>query len=263
MVVPSCYRLSVCEAGGRAVHLIGRRQQYGGLGTEQLKELKRPWNENEDLRRAVSDLTLDKLILTGGFQGKLLSSAPAPAVGWACRAVGPVMFLDSIVPRNAMCREVVPMKSAWSPIMIELSRQYGRYGCRRIAALLRDAGWSIDVIDAPARMLASATNFLTSISCDSASRDCWCRLPADWLIAEGQTIRAFRCGLIGWVTEVGGFRPARSISSSLCQKPFRRRNSQSPLESGTKAQSKRRIRWTRRYTCLRAEDRSLPARVRA
>ncbi|AHD03262.1 hypothetical protein METH_17840 [Leisingera methylohalidivorans DSM 14336] len=27
--------------------------------------------------------------------------------------------------------------------MIELSRQYGRYGYRRIAALLRDAGWLI------------------------------------------------------------------------------------------------------------------------
>jgi hypothetical protein len=27
--------------------------------------------------------------------------------------------------------------------MIELARQYGRYGCRRIAALLREAGWSV------------------------------------------------------------------------------------------------------------------------
>jgi transposase InsO family protein len=28
--------------------------------------------------------------------------------------------------------------------MIELARQYGRYGYRRIAALLRDAGWHIN-----------------------------------------------------------------------------------------------------------------------
>ena len=27
--------------------------------------------------------------------------------------------------------------------MIELARQFGRYGYRRIAALLRDAGWSV------------------------------------------------------------------------------------------------------------------------
>ena len=28
--------------------------------------------------------------------------------------------------------------------MIELSRQYGRYGYRRIAALLKDAGWQVN-----------------------------------------------------------------------------------------------------------------------
>ncbi len=28
--------------------------------------------------------------------------------------------------------------------MIELVRQYGRYGYRRIAALLRDAGWQVN-----------------------------------------------------------------------------------------------------------------------
>ena len=39
------------------------RNQHGGMGTDQLKELKRLQKENERLRRAVSDLTLDKLIL--------------------------------------------------------------------------------------------------------------------------------------------------------------------------------------------------------
>lgn len=28
--------------------------------------------------------------------------------------------------------------------MIELTRQFGRYGCRRVAALLRDAGWQVN-----------------------------------------------------------------------------------------------------------------------
>ena len=28
--------------------------------------------------------------------------------------------------------------------MVELARQYGRYGYRRIAALLRDAGWHVN-----------------------------------------------------------------------------------------------------------------------
>ena len=45
------------------------RKQYGGMGTAQLKELKRLHKENERLRRAVSDLTLDKLILTEATRG--------------------------------------------------------------------------------------------------------------------------------------------------------------------------------------------------
>ena len=45
------------------------RKQYGGMGTVQLKELKRLQKENERLRRAVSDLTLDKLILTEATRG--------------------------------------------------------------------------------------------------------------------------------------------------------------------------------------------------
>ena len=40
-----------------------RKKTYGGMGIEQLKELERLQKENECLRRAVSDLTLDKLIL--------------------------------------------------------------------------------------------------------------------------------------------------------------------------------------------------------
>jgi len=39
------------------------KEKYGGMSTEQLKELKRLQEENERLRRSVSNLTLDKLIL--------------------------------------------------------------------------------------------------------------------------------------------------------------------------------------------------------
>ena len=45
------------------------REQYGGMGTAQLRELKRLQKENERLRRAVSDLTLDKLILNEAARG--------------------------------------------------------------------------------------------------------------------------------------------------------------------------------------------------
>lgn len=45
------------------------RKTYGGMGTDQLRELKKLQKENERLRRAVSDLTLDKLILTEAARG--------------------------------------------------------------------------------------------------------------------------------------------------------------------------------------------------
>ena len=45
------------------------RKQYGGMGIDQLKELKRLQKENEQLRRTVSDLTLDKLILKEAARG--------------------------------------------------------------------------------------------------------------------------------------------------------------------------------------------------
>ena len=45
------------------------RKQYGGMSVDQLKELKRLQKENEQLRRSVSDLTLDKLILKEAARG--------------------------------------------------------------------------------------------------------------------------------------------------------------------------------------------------
>lgn len=45
------------------------RQEYGGLKTEQIKRLKELEQENSRLRKAVSDLTLDKLILQEAARG--------------------------------------------------------------------------------------------------------------------------------------------------------------------------------------------------
>jgi len=45
------------------------RKQYGGMSRDQLKRLKELETENARLRRAVSDLTLDKMILTEAARG--------------------------------------------------------------------------------------------------------------------------------------------------------------------------------------------------
>lgn len=45
------------------------RREYGGMNRDQLKRLKELEKENVRLRRAVSDLTLDKMILTEAARG--------------------------------------------------------------------------------------------------------------------------------------------------------------------------------------------------
>ncbi|SFQ22323.1 Transposase [Tranquillimonas alkanivorans] len=45
------------------------RRQYGGMSRDQLKRLKELEAENRRLRRAVSDLTLDKMILSEAARG--------------------------------------------------------------------------------------------------------------------------------------------------------------------------------------------------
>ena len=45
------------------------RKEYGGMSGNQVKRLKELETENTRLRRAVSDLTLDKMILTEAARG--------------------------------------------------------------------------------------------------------------------------------------------------------------------------------------------------
>jgi hypothetical protein len=45
------------------------RKEFGGLKSDQVKRLKELEKENERLRKAVSDLTLEKLILREAASG--------------------------------------------------------------------------------------------------------------------------------------------------------------------------------------------------
>ena len=45
------------------------RKEYGGMTTSQVRRLKELEKENQRLRKAVSDLTLDKLILQEAAKG--------------------------------------------------------------------------------------------------------------------------------------------------------------------------------------------------
>ena len=49
------------------------RREYGGMKTSQAKRLKELEKENQRLKRAVADLTVDNMILKEASKGKLLS----------------------------------------------------------------------------------------------------------------------------------------------------------------------------------------------
>jgi len=54
---------AVRDIGVTEVMYYRWRQEFGGLKSDQIKRLKNLETENGRLRRAVADLTLDKLIL--------------------------------------------------------------------------------------------------------------------------------------------------------------------------------------------------------
>ena len=60
---------AIRQMGVSEVTFYRWRKEYGGMKADQLKRLKELEKENERLRRAVSDLTLDKLILTEAAKG--------------------------------------------------------------------------------------------------------------------------------------------------------------------------------------------------
>ena len=75
---------------------------------------KRLQKENERLRKAVSDLTLDELILKEAHRST-----------------------ERYQPRGREDEDRL------AEDMIELAREYGGYSYRRVAVLLRDAGWQV------------------------------------------------------------------------------------------------------------------------
>ncbi len=60
----------ICRGLGVSENTYYRwRREYGGLKVSQAKRMKELEKENNRLRKAVSDLTLDKLILTEAIEG--------------------------------------------------------------------------------------------------------------------------------------------------------------------------------------------------
>ena len=91
----------------------------------------------------------------------------------ACRALGQDRSTQRKVPRGRDDEERLTAD------IIELARQYGRYGYRKIAALLRDTGWLVndkrveriwrrEGLKVPAKQLKRGRLWLADGSCIAA-----------------------------------------------------------------------------------------------
>ncbi|WBV42534.1 IS3 family transposase [Pseudoroseomonas cervicalis] len=123
------------------------RSEYGGLKLDQVKRLKQLEQEKSRLRKAVADLTLEKLVLKEAAFGKLLSAARRRAAVEHVRVALGVAerFACRVLDQHRATQRQAPApqddEAALTAAIIGLAWQYGRYGYRRITALPRAEGW--------------------------------------------------------------------------------------------------------------------------
>ena len=129
------------------------RKEYGGLRLNQAKRLKVLEKENARLKKLVADLSLDKQILKGSFLGKLLGPTKRRrAVVWVRERLGAervserraCQVLGQARSTQRRERHIPDDEARLVAEMVELATHYGRYGYRRITAMLRWEGWKVN-----------------------------------------------------------------------------------------------------------------------
>ena len=151
-----CYCLS---AGSLSERLVGRvaeqtsyrwRQEYGGMRTDQARRLKDLEKENARLKNGSRTFPWIKPCFRRSSRqndepGQATTSGeprarsvPPVSERRACRVIG--------LPRSSQQYQpqVVDREAPLTKQILELATQYGRYGYRRITALLRQAGWRVN-----------------------------------------------------------------------------------------------------------------------
>jgi hypothetical protein len=134
------------EAGVSQQSYYRWRKQYGGLEVDQAKRMEELERQNGDLKRRVADLELERQILkdvAAGSPERLRRTVQRIRAKYrlserrACRIVGQPRGTQRYMAivrcdEEDLTREIVAVAS-----------QYGRYGYRRITALLVKAGWQV------------------------------------------------------------------------------------------------------------------------
>ena len=126
------------------------RQEYGGLKSDQVQAHEGAGDREPAPAQGDRGPHARQADPAGGRPGKLLSPARRRACvehirsvltvseRRACRALGQHRSTQRKAPRGREDEEQLTAD------LIALARQYGRYGYRKITALLRDAGWLVN-----------------------------------------------------------------------------------------------------------------------
>ncbi|MEO1476628.1 MAG: IS3 family transposase [Pseudomonadota bacterium] len=126
------------------------RKEYGGMKVDQAKRLKDLEKENARLKRLLADAELDKAILKEAAFGKLVGpSRKRQFIEHACTELGvSERQACQVVGQHRSTQWRKPQKlddeDALTAAIIELASQYGRYGYRRVTALLKRDGWHVN-----------------------------------------------------------------------------------------------------------------------
>ena len=161
-IITALREAEVGLARGKSVKLMSRelgiteqtyyrwRREYGGMKVSQARRLKELERENGRLKRAVADLTLDKLILEESGRGKLLSPERRrravvhvrQQLGASERRACRVLEQPRTAQRRA--RKVASDEGALRGDIVRLASRFGRYGYRRVTDMLRIEGWGVN-----------------------------------------------------------------------------------------------------------------------
>ncbi|MEH3123701.1 MAG: IS3 family transposase [Sphingomonas phyllosphaerae] len=144
--------VEACRQIGIAEQTLYRwRKEYGGLKVDQARRMKDLERENARLKKLVADLALDKAILQEASKPKFLSpSRRREAIEQVrrvlpvserrtCRVLGQPRSTQRHPPRDDTDEQRLTAD------IIALATNYGRYGYRRIHALLGNAGWQVSL----------------------------------------------------------------------------------------------------------------------
>ena len=144
-VKDACRKLAITE------HTYYRwRREYGGLRVDEARRLKQLEKENVRLKKIVAEKELDLSIPEESCGGKLLSPARrrdavehvrrklGVSERRACRVLKQSRTTQRYVPRQPDDEQVLTER------IVNLAREYDRYGYRRVTALLRMEGWLVN-----------------------------------------------------------------------------------------------------------------------